>query len=64
VLKRMVLSTTYKIVSNILLSSLSPYIDEIAGDHQCGFRSNRSRTEQFFFFFLHLSDIGEKMVVQ
>jgi hypothetical protein len=30
------LSTSYKIVSNILLSRLSPYIDEINGDHQCG----------------------------
>jgi hypothetical protein len=31
------LSTSYKILSNILLSRLSPYIDEIIGDHQCGF---------------------------
>jgi hypothetical protein len=31
------LSTSYKILSNILLSRLGPYIDEI-GDHQCGFR--------------------------
>jgi hypothetical protein len=28
------LSTSYKISSNILLSQLSPYIDEIIGDHQ------------------------------
>jgi hypothetical protein len=28
------LSTSYKIVSNILLSRLSPYTDEIFGDHQ------------------------------
>jgi hypothetical protein len=27
------LSTSYKILSNILLSRLSPYIDEIIGDH-------------------------------
>jgi hypothetical protein len=27
------LSTWYKIVSNILLSKLSPYMDEIAGDY-------------------------------
>jgi hypothetical protein len=26
-------STSYTILSNILLSSLSPYIDEIIGDH-------------------------------
>jgi hypothetical protein len=31
------ISTSYKIVSNILLSRLSPHIDEITGDHQCGF---------------------------
>jgi hypothetical protein len=30
------LSTTYQILSNIILSPLSPYIDEIVGDHQCG----------------------------
>jgi hypothetical protein len=40
------LSTSYKIVSNILLSRLSPYIDEISEDHQCGFRRNRTTTEQ------------------
>jgi hypothetical protein len=31
------LSTSYKILSNILLSRLSPYTDEIIGDHQFGF---------------------------
>ena len=31
------LSTTYKILSNILLSRLIPYAEEIKGDHQCGF---------------------------
>jgi hypothetical protein len=36
--------TSYKIVYNILLSRLSPYIDEMIGDHQCGFRRNRSTT--------------------
>jgi hypothetical protein len=28
--------TKHKILSNILHSRLSPYIDEIIGDHQCG----------------------------
>jgi hypothetical protein len=42
------LSTLYKILSNILLSRLSPYVDEIIGDHQCGFRRNRSTTDQIF----------------
>jgi hypothetical protein len=32
----------------ILLSRLSPYIDEIIRDHQCGFRRNRSTTDQIF----------------
>jgi hypothetical protein len=40
------LSTSYNILSNILLSRLSPYTDEIIGDHQCGFRRNRSTTDQ------------------
>jgi hypothetical protein len=38
----LLLSTSYKILSNILLSRLSPYIDDVIGDHQCGFRRNRS----------------------
>jgi hypothetical protein len=42
------LSTSYKIVSNILLSRLSPYIDEIIGDHKCGFRGTRSTTNKIF----------------
>jgi len=29
------LSTTYKILSNILLSRLTPYAEEINGDHKC-----------------------------
>jgi len=35
------LPTTYKILSNILLSRLIPYAKEIIGDHQSGFRRNR-----------------------
>jgi hypothetical protein len=37
-------STSYKMLSNILLLRLCPYIDEIIGDHRCGFRHNRSAT--------------------
>jgi hypothetical protein len=33
---------------NVLLSRLSLYIDESIGDHQCGFRRNRSTTDQIF----------------
>jgi hypothetical protein len=45
------LSTSYNILSNILLSRLGPYIlvDEIIGDHQSGFRHNRSTTDQIFY---------------
>ena len=42
------LPTTYKILSNILLSRLIPYAGEIIGDHQCGFRRNRSTTDHIF----------------
>ena len=42
------LPTTYKILSNILLSKLTPYAEEITGDHQCGFRRNRSTTDYIF----------------
>jgi hypothetical protein len=34
-----------EMLSNILLSRLSPYVDEIIGDHQCRFRRNRSTTD-------------------
>jgi hypothetical protein len=42
------LSTSYKILSTILPSGLSPCIDEIIGDHQCGFQCNRSTADQIF----------------
>jgi retron-type reverse transcriptase len=43
------LPASYKMLSNIFLSRLSPYADEIIGDHQCGFRRNRSTTDQIFY---------------
>jgi hypothetical protein len=43
------LSTSYKILSNILLARLTPYADEIIGGHQCGFQHNRSMTDQIFY---------------
>jgi len=42
------LPTTYKILFNILLSSLTPYAQEITGDHQCGFHCSRSTTDHMF----------------
>jgi hypothetical protein len=49
--------TSNKILSNIFLSRLSPYVDKIIGDDQCGFRRKRSTTDQIC---LYSSDIGEK----
>ena len=40
--------TTYKTLSNILLSRLIPYAEEFIGDHQCGFRRKRSTTDHIF----------------
>ena len=42
------LPTTYKILSNILLSRLIPYAEDVIEDHQCGFRRNRSTTDHIF----------------
>jgi hypothetical protein len=43
-----VLPATYKILSDILASSLSPYVDDIIGDVHCGFRRNKSTIDQIF----------------
>jgi hypothetical protein len=32
----------------MVLARLTPYADEIIGDHQCGFWHNRSTTDQIF----------------
>ena len=40
--------TAYKILSNILLQSLAPYVEEITGDHQCGFRHKISASDHRF----------------
>jgi len=42
------LPTTYKMLSNILLSRLIPYAEEVIVDLQCGFRRNRSTTDHIF----------------
>jgi hypothetical protein len=53
------LSTSYKILSNILLTRLTPYADKIIGDHQCGFQHNRSTTDQIFYIQQILEKIWE-----
>jgi len=42
-------STIHRILFNILLSRLTPYAEEIIGDHQCGFQCNRSTTDDIFY---------------
>jgi hypothetical protein len=42
------LSTAYKILSNIFLSRLTQYVNEIIGDHQCAFRRKRSTTDKIY----------------
>jgi hypothetical protein len=39
------LPTTYKTLSHILLTRLTPYAEEVIGDHQCGYRHNRSTAD-------------------
>jgi hypothetical protein len=43
------LSSSYKILSNVLLARLTPYADEVTGSHQCGFRCNKLKTYQIFY---------------
>jgi hypothetical protein len=43
------LPTAYKILSKILLARLTPYVNEITGDNQCGFCRNRSVTSHIFY---------------
>jgi hypothetical protein len=43
------LSTAYKFSSNILLARLTPYVNAIIGDNQCGFRRNRSTMNRIFY---------------
>jgi hypothetical protein len=42
------LPTTYRILSNIHPSRLTPYVREITGDQLCRFRHNRSTADQVF----------------
>jgi len=52
------LPSTYKILSNILLSRLIPYAEEIIGDHQCGFRRNRKLLIIYSVFVKYLKKNG------
>jgi hypothetical protein len=43
------LSTAHKILSNILLAKLTPYLSEITEDHQRGFHHYRFTIDQVFY---------------
>jgi hypothetical protein len=43
------LSNSYKILTNILPTRLTPYADKSIGDDQCGFQRNRSLSDQIFY---------------
>jgi hypothetical protein len=43
------LSTAFKILSNILLARLTPNVNEVISDYQCGIRRNRCTTVQIFY---------------
>jgi hypothetical protein len=51
------LSTAYKILSNFLLSRLTPYANEIIGDHLCEFCRNKTSTT---YHILYINQILEK----
>lgn len=42
------LNTAYKTLSNIILSRLIPYAENVLGEYQAGFRANRSTIDQLF----------------
>jgi hypothetical protein len=54
------LHTTYTILSNILLSRLTAYAEEIIGDHQYGFRCNRTNANHILFICEILEKNGNK----
>jgi sorting nexin-29 len=42
------LNVTYKIFTNLLTRYIEPYVEEILGEYQFGFRKGRSTTDQIF----------------
>ena len=42
------LNSAYKIFARILYNRLVPHAESVIGDYQCGFRPNRSTTDQIF----------------
>jgi hypothetical protein len=56
------LTGSHKILSNILLCRITPYADEIIGDHQCSIRRKRSTTDHIFYIRQILQKNGSTMV--
>jgi hypothetical protein len=54
------LSTAYKIVSNILLSRLTLHAEEIIWDYRCGFRRNSSTIDHI----IYILNTGKKIRIQ
>jgi Reverse transcriptase (RNA-dependent DNA polymerase) len=42
------LDTSYKVLANCIKNRLEPIVERLLGDYQCGFRANRSVTDQIF----------------
>ncbi|KAL4125995.1 hypothetical protein QTP88_010227 [Uroleucon formosanum] len=42
------LDTTYKVLLYCILDRVKPLVEEVVEDYQCGFRQNRSTTDQIF----------------
>jgi len=53
------LPTIYKILSNIQLSRVTPFAQEIIGYHQCGFQRSRATTDHIFYIHQILEKIWE-----
>jgi hypothetical protein len=50
-----------RILFNILLARLTPYMSEVTGDHQRGFFCNISTTDQIFYIWQMLQKNGSIM---
>jgi sorting nexin-29 len=51
--------TAYKIFSNILFERLEPYVNNIFGNYQCGFRKGKSTVDQIHYLRQNLGKTRE-----
>jgi hypothetical protein len=54
-------STSYEVLSDILVSMLSPYTDEIIGDFQCGFDATDQILIRFSALIRHWRRMDEQL---